>query len=73
MFSLYSLAVEEAKNGAGVLIGHEPLVRQHIEAGLLVAPFRKRVTLERRFVISLARPMSADSPVKKIVRTLRSK
>lgn len=45
-FSLYSLAVEECRNGAGVLIGHDLLVRRLIENGELVAPFSERVTLK---------------------------
>ena len=38
-FSLYSLAVEEARNGAGILIGHELLLRTDLDTGVLVAPF----------------------------------
>lgn len=38
-FSLYSLAVEEAKNGAGVLIGHHSLIRAALSEAKLVAPF----------------------------------
>ncbi len=38
-FSLYSLAVEEACNGAGVLMGHKALVERHLSDGSLVAPF----------------------------------
>lgn len=46
-YSLYSLALEECRNGAGVLIGHLELVRDDLEKGILVEPFDKRVTLER--------------------------
>lgn len=46
VYSLYALAVEEAVNGAGVLIGHAPLVARHLAEGRLVAPF----------ALSLARP-----------------
>jgi DNA-binding transcriptional LysR family regulator len=45
VFSLYALAVEEAVNGAGVLMGHGPLVAGHLARGALVAPFRQRVVL----------------------------
>jgi LysR family transcriptional regulator, glycine cleavage system transcriptional activator len=38
-FSLYALAVDEACNGAGLLMGHEILVARHVAAGDLVAPF----------------------------------
>lgn len=39
VFSLYSLALDEAIHGAGVLIGHAPLVAPALAAGTLVAPF----------------------------------
>lgn len=39
VFSLYALAVEEAVNGAGALIGHRPLVQSQLDSGTLVAPF----------------------------------
>ncbi|MGR3622603.1 LysR family transcriptional regulator [Pseudophaeobacter sp.] len=47
VYSLYALAVEEALNGAGVLIGHEALLASHLQSGRLVAPFSQRVTLPR--------------------------
>jgi len=46
VFSLYALAVEEAVNGAGVLIGHEPLVSRLLDTGRLVAPFGARLETE---------------------------
>jgi LysR family glycine cleavage system transcriptional activator len=70
VFSLYSLAVEEARNGAGVLIGHEPLVRAQLASGALVAPFPTRVTLDRRMSIALARPAAAGSALHDIVEAL---
>jgi LysR family glycine cleavage system transcriptional activator len=51
LFSLYALAVTEAINGAGVLIGHEALIRNELASGRLVAPFAARVTLPRRLSI----------------------
>lgn len=42
-FSLYALALEEARNGAGILMGHACLVRPDLEAGRLVAPLPARV------------------------------
>lgn len=53
-FSLYALAVQEAVNGAGVLMAHGPLVQPHLDAGRLVAVLSpaletgKAITLERR-------------------------
>ena len=43
VFSLYSLAVQAAIEGAGVLIGHDALVAAPIASGSLVAPFEIRV------------------------------
>ncbi|WP_106607085.1 LysR family transcriptional regulator [Shimia abyssi] len=53
VYSLYALAVEEAVNGAGVLIGHSALVARHLESGALVAPFSRRVTLPRGLVLGV--------------------
>jgi len=38
VFSLYAVAVEEALNGAGVLLARKALVARHLAAGELVAP-----------------------------------
>jgi LysR family glycine cleavage system transcriptional activator len=38
-FSLYSLAVQAAVDGAGVLMAHESLVEAQLKSGALVAPF----------------------------------
>ncbi|MGR3722988.1 LysR family transcriptional regulator [Abyssibius alkaniclasticus] len=55
-YSLYALAVEEAVNGAGVLMGHAALVERHLQSGALVAPFAARVTLPRSLCLWAARP-----------------
>lgn len=47
VYSLYALALAEAVNGAGVMMGHLPLVRDHLERGALVAPFEARVRSPR--------------------------
>lgn len=41
-FSLYSLAVQAALDGAGILIAHEALVSGPLNSGALVAPFERR-------------------------------
>ncbi len=41
-YSLYSLAVEEAKSGAGVLMGHACLIEQALHTGLLCPLFPER-------------------------------
>jgi LysR family glycine cleavage system transcriptional activator len=42
-FSLYSLALQAAIDGAGMLIGRSTLVRNALESGQLVAPFTVRM------------------------------
>lgn len=56
VFSLYALAVEEAVNGAGVLMGHGALVQAHLDQGTLVAPFATRVATGRALALWSARP-----------------
>lgn len=50
-FSLYSLAVQAAVDGAGLLIGHEALVRDHLADGRLVAPFELKVSAGHDLVL----------------------
>ena len=70
VFSLFSLALEEARNGAGVLIGHSALVEPLLETGALVAPFETRLALPRKLVVGLARLPEPGSPIRDILRTL---
>ena len=69
-FSLYSLAVEEARNGAGVLIGHELLLRAHLDGGHLVAPFAARVAPDRRLTIAIAPSTKANANLDQIIEAL---
>ena len=66
VFSLYALAVEEAVNGAGVLMGHGPLVAGHLERGTLVAPFPQKVALATGFRLWSARPMERGGAVERV-------
>ena len=60
-FSLYSVALEEAKHGAGVLIGHHALVQGALARGELVAPFDTRIKTGKALVIETAvRPKPGD-------------
>ena len=70
VFSLYSLAVEEARNGAGVLIGHGPLVRDHLASGALVEPFDIRLTLDRSLSMAVASPATRNPNLDRVVRAL---
>lgn len=53
-FSLYSLALEEARHGAGVLMGHRALVEPLLAAGALVAPFPESVATGKALVLDVA-------------------
>lgn len=52
--SLFSVALEEACNGAGVLMAHEALVSSKLQSGALVAPFKEKVPLDRQLVMEMA-------------------
>ncbi len=45
-FNDYPLAIQAAIAGQGVVLGSWPIVRDAVESGLLVSPFRERVRLE---------------------------
>jgi LysR family glycine cleavage system transcriptional activator len=70
VFSLYALAVEEAVNGAGVLMGHGPLVAGHLERGTLIAPFPQRVSLPAGLRLWSARPMAKGSAAARVAAFL---
>lgn len=72
VYSLYALAVEEAINGGGVLMGHEGLLAPQLEKGSLVAPFDERVRLDRSLRLWSARPARSASAVGRVTRWLES-
>lgn len=60
-FSLYALAIEEAKNGGGVLMGHGALVESSLESGRLVSLFDRPLPLDRQLALTWnGRPKSAS-------------
>ena len=69
-YSLYSLMLEEAQNGAGVMIAHESLVQPQLKAGTLVAPFDVEVPLDRRLAIATVSPPQSGDLLRKIIDTL---
>ncbi|WP_291730690.1 LysR family transcriptional regulator [Leisingera sp. F5] len=69
-YSLYSLAVEEAVNGAGVLIGHQALVAPLLASGKLVAPFDIRASLPHALRLWHLRQSSPRSPAARVARWL---
>ena len=50
-FSLYSIAIEEAKNGAGILIGHKLVIEPLLKTGALVAPFRQTAQTGKSLIL----------------------
>jgi LysR family glycine cleavage system transcriptional activator len=64
LFSLYSIAVQEAINSAGVLMGHQALVASAIERGDLVAPFSAPVKTGMSLVLTAA----AEQPFNEALR-----
>ena len=69
-YSLYALAVEEARNGAGILIGHEALVRPLIERGELTAPFKETIELPRVLSLETAPAMRTRADIETAIRIL---
>lgn len=69
-YSLYSLAVEETVNGAGVLIGHQALVAPLLDSGKLVAPFAVKAELPRELRLWSLRPSGPRSPAARVARWL---
>lgn len=69
-YSLYSLALEEAKAGAGVLMGHSSLIGQALNSGSLVQPFDARCTTGRSLVLSLPAAGRRSPELERIVDAL---
>jgi LysR family glycine cleavage system transcriptional activator len=67
-FSLYSLAVQAALDGAGVLMAHESLVAGPLAAGALVAPFRLKI--KSGLSLSLLLPERTPAHVAEVVEWL---
>lgn len=53
-FSLFAVALEEAANGAGVLMAHQALVKARLSSGALVAPFGEKTALGRSLMMRIA-------------------
>ncbi len=70
IFSLFGLAIEDAKSGGGVLIGHAPLISQFLSSGELVAPFETKVPLAPHLCIGMASKPAAKSLLSKVAEYL---
>ncbi len=51
VYSLFSVALEEARRGAGVLMAHESLVSAALKSGELVIPVDHRLAIDRYLVM----------------------
>jgi LysR family glycine cleavage system transcriptional activator len=71
-FSLYSIAVNEACNDAGVLIGLKALVQRYLATGRLVAPFDVRVSTGKSLILDRVRLGLTTKAVNRVIESLRS-
>lgn len=72
VFSLYSLAVQAAIDGAGLLIGHEPLVAGTLARGRLVQAFSFSLPSDKP-LCALYHPKGAESGLcKQVIERLRT-
>ena len=69
-YSLYSLAVQAAIDGAGVLMGHEMLIRDALDDGRLVAPFQRPVPSGQSLKLFLPDGSDKNSQRQKLVNWL---
>ena len=71
-YSLYSLAVEEAKSGAGVLMGHLCLLEDAMGTGALVRVSGEAVETGRALLLSLPHKHRRQKHVDDVVEALLS-
>jgi LysR family glycine cleavage system transcriptional activator len=64
--SLFSVALEEARHGGGVLIAHEALVQPLLDSGELVRPFAESLELPARIVAGIAPAFSRSATFKQV-------
>ncbi len=70
-YSLYALAVEEAKSGAGVLMGHSCLVEHALRSGELIEASSESVRTGRMLTLELPHRSRRHPSIDKIVDLLR--
>jgi LysR family glycine cleavage system transcriptional activator len=69
-FSLYSIALEEAKNSAGVLMGHEILIASQLKDGSLVVPFEPKALSGKSLILKTASQTAKHSAVGQLIKML---
>ncbi|MBO9451302.1 LysR family transcriptional regulator [Tropicibacter sp. R16_0] len=68
--SLFSVALEEACNGAGILMAHEALVLAKLRSGALIAPFPEKVSLDRSLVMDVAARFQRNPAMPKLLQAM---
>ena len=71
-YSLYSLALEEAKAGAGILIGHECLVETSLRDGTLARPFGGQASTALALVLERPQARENDDTLERISGMIKS-
>lgn len=71
IYSLYALALEDACNGAGVLMGHSALVEQHLHSGRLVIPFVGEVPTGLVLCARTVQPTTPGQTLHRLLSCLR--
>jgi LysR family glycine cleavage system transcriptional activator len=66
-YSLYSIALQSAIDGNGVLIGREALVTTALAEGRLVAPFKRGVRIEETLNLLLPRHRAQSPTIKRLI------
>ncbi|WP_439143702.1 LysR family transcriptional regulator [Planktotalea sp.] len=69
-FSLYSLALAEARSGAGVLMGHSSLVADDLAKGTLVAPLGIEIATGDALVAETPDPLAQGSSLSNLINAL---
>jgi len=69
-YSLYSLAVEEAKSGAGALVGHRVLIEDALRGGSLVAVYPDAIKTGRSLVLGLPHSSRRRAEIRDIAKLL---
>jgi len=70
VFSLYSIAVDETRNGAGVMIGHKHLIGDLLDSGVLVRPFENQISTGRHLILETLAPKDKRSVAQDISNML---
>lgn len=71
LFSLYSLAVQAAIDGAGLLIGHQPLVESALARGRLVQAFKFSLPSDKPLCALVSKQGREDEISRQVVQWLK--